>query len=318
MTEDNFTMEAEDGKRIFVYRWLPTEQKSLKCIVQIVHGMAEHAGRYKRFAEYLNKIGIGVYANDHRGHGKTAGTLEKVGVFADHSGWDLVVSDMVRLSGMIKNNHSGVPLFLLGQSMGSFLVRDYIAGKGEKVDGVILTGTAGDPGLKGSMGILAAKLFSKLRGRNKPDKIIDKSVFGSYNKHFKPARTKFDWLSRDESEVDKYIEDDYCGGIFSSGFFVDLFTGLKKVNKMENIRSIPSMLPVLLISGEKDPLGEELKGVKRVIRSFKKAGIKDVEYKFYNDGRHEMLNEINRDEVFADISEWINSKLKIPVSGGSD
>ncbi len=309
MSEDKFTLDAEDGKKIFVYRWLPSDRKALKCIVQIAHGMAEHAGRYKRFAEYLNKEGIGVYANDHRGHGKTAGAIENVGIFADWSGWDLVVKDMKRLSGMIKNNHSGIPLFLLGQSMGSFLVRDYIAGKGDKVDGVILTGTAGDPGLKGSSGIIAAKLFSRIRGRNKPDKIIDKSVFGSYNKDFKPARTKFDWLSRDENEVDKYVDDDYCGGIFSSGFFVDLFTGLKKVNKIENIRSIPVMLPILLISGEKDPLGEDLKGVKRVIRSFKKAGIKNVEYKFYNGGRHEMLNELNKKEVFSDISGWIKSKL---------
>ncbi|MCK5220122.1 MAG: alpha/beta hydrolase [Candidatus Aminicenantes bacterium] len=316
MAEDKFTIEAEDGKRIFVYRWLPDEKKKLKCIVQISHGMAEHAGRYKRYAEYMNSIGIGVYANDHRGHGKTAGSLEKVGYFPDKDGWDFVVSDMFLLTEKIRDTHPGIAVFLQGQSMGSFLARDYIARDGSKVDGVILTGTAGDPGIKGSMGILAAKLFSKLLGRRHRDRILDKSVFGSYNKQFKPARTKFDWLTSDESEVDKYISDEYCGGIFTSGFFLYLFTGLKKVNKKENFRSIPNELPIMLISGKKDPLGEDLKGVERVISSFKEAGIKDVEYKFYKSGRHEMLHEINRDEVFTDISEWINSKLKIPVRIG--
>ncbi|MEN8222139.1 MAG: alpha/beta hydrolase [Acidobacteriota bacterium] len=309
MSEDTFTLNAEDGKKIFVHRWMPEKKGNLKGVLQISHGMAEHAGRYREFAEYLNSLGIGVYANDHRGHGKTAGSLENVGYFADKNGWDLVINDMFQLTERIRNTHESIPIFLLGQSMGSFLTREYISREKGGVDGAILTGTAGEPGIKGSLGIIAGKLFCTLLGKNRPDKILDKSVFGSYNRQFKPARTKFDWLSRDVDEVDKYIKDDYCGCIFSSGFFVDLFTGLKNVNKMKNIQSISKTLPLLLISGDKDPLGENVKGVMRVVKAFRKAGIKDVEYKFYKDGRHEMLNETNRKEVFKDISDWINSKL---------
>ncbi|MCK5005177.1 MAG: lysophospholipase [Candidatus Aminicenantes bacterium] len=309
MTEDKFTIEAEDGKRIFVYRWLPAEKKKLKCIVQISHGMAEHAERYKGFAEYLNEKGIGVYANDHRGHGKTAGAIEDVGYFDDHSGWDLVVNDMFILTEKIKNENPGIPVFMFGHSMGSFLSRDYIARPESEVSGVILSGTAGDPGILGNVGIMIAKLSCRIKGAKKPDKLLDKLSFGSFNNGIKQPRTKFDWLSRDDKVVDKYIADDYCGGIFSSGFFLDLFQGIKKINKKDNIRNIPVELPVYFISGEKDPVGDNSKGVVKVMKSFTKAGVKDIEYKFYENGRHEMLNELNKDEVYSDIFNWIESKL---------
>lgn len=310
MAENTFKIKGDDGKEIFVYRWLPLDKNKLKCVVQISHGMAEHAERYREFAEYLNGKGIGVYANDHRGHGKTAGKLENVGYFADKSGWDLVVKDMFALSEKIRGENPGVPVFLFGHSMGSFLSRDYIARPESLVEGAILSGTAGDPGMLGNIGILIAKLSCRIKGRTKPDKLLDKLSFGSFNKGIKNPRTKFDWLSRDENSVDKYIDDKYCGGIFSSGFFLDLFQGIKKINKKDNIRNISSELPVYFVSGEKDPVGDNAQSVLKVIESFKKAGIENIEYKFYKDGRHEMLNELNKGEAFSDISRWITSKLK--------
>ncbi len=310
MSEDGFTIEAADKERIYIYRWLPDLMKPLRCIIQIAHGMAEHAGRYRAFAKYLNSIGIGVYANDHRGHGKTAGQIENVGYFADKNGWELVVNDMFQLTDRIRDKHEGIPVFLLGHSMGSFLARDYISRSESDLSGVILSGTAGDPGIMGSIGIFTAKFSCRFKGRRTPDKLLDKLSFGSFNKKFEPARTKFDWLSRDEQIVDNYIEDEFCGGVFSSGFFLDLFQGIKKINNRNNINSISSDLPIFFMSGEKDPVGAESKGVKKVIKEFKKAGLQDIEYKFFDNGRHEMLNELNRSEVFEVISEWIGKKLE--------
>jgi len=309
MSEDGFTIETADKEKIFIYRWLPGMLKPLKCIVQISHGMAEHAGRYSDFAKYLNSLGIGVYANDHRGHGKTAEKIENIGYFADKGGWDLVVNDMFQLTERIINTHEGIPVFLFGHSMGSFLARDYISREKSGVRGVILSGTAGDPGLMGSIGILIAKLSCRFKGRRTADKLLDKLSFGSFNKNFEPARTKFDWLSRDEQKVDKYVEDEFCGGVFSSGFFLDLFLGIKKINSQKNIEAISSDLPVLFLSGEKDPVGAESRGVKKIIKEFQKTGLRDIEEKYYKNGRHEMLNELNREEVYKDISDWIEKKL---------
>lgn len=311
MSEDGFMIEAEDKKKIYIYRWLPGMMKPLKCIIQISHGMAEHADRYREFANYLNSLGIGVYANDHRGHGKTAETIDNVGYFSDKNGWDLVVNDMFQLTERIRHTHEGIPVFLLGHSMGSFLARDYISRGESGVNGVILSGTAGDPGLLGNAGILIAKLSCRFKGRRTPDKLLDKLSFGSFNKQFKPERTKFDWLSRDEKMVDKYIEDEFCGGVFSCGFFLDLFQGIKKINSWKIIDAIPKDLPVLIISGENDPVGDNSKGVQKVIGKFKKAGLEDLEFKFYKNARHEMLNELNKDDVFKDISMWIENKLQI-------
>ncbi len=310
MVEKIFTLKRDGGQEIFVYSWIPEGSGEPVGIVQISHGMAEHAWRYKELAEYMNTKGFAVYANDHRGHGKTAGTVDNLGYFADKDGWDIVVDDMFAVSEYIKKKHGGIPLILLGHSMGSFLVRDYITRNKIGLKGVILSGTASDPGLLGEIGILIAKISCKLRGKKHPNKLLDNLSFGTFNKEFKNARTKFDWLSRDEKNVDKYIEDKFCGGIFSSGFFLDLFTGIKRVNKKASIKKVPPDLPVLFLSGEKDPVGKNLKGVRKVADLFKKSGVNDITLKFYSGGRHEMLNEINRSEVYSDINDWINKKLK--------
>ncbi len=308
MSEYTFVLNGEDGKKIFVYSWLPVKSKPLKGIIQVVHGMAEHAERYREFAEYLNSEGFGVYANDHRGHGKTAETLEDIGYFADNSGWALVISDMFKVTEHIRKEHPSTPIFLLGQSMGSFLSREYITLYGDRLTGVILSGTIGNPGVLGNFAILIAKLSCKFKGKRTANKLLNNLSFGSYNNSFKPVRTKFDWLSRDEKVVDKYIEDEFCGGVVSSGFYVDMLQGIKEINKKENVEKIPKNLPVFFLSGEKDPLGENTKGVSYAIKLFERSGIKDITFKFYRDGRHEMLNEINKTEVYSDIVDWINIK----------
>ncbi len=306
MKSDTFSFKASDGTKIAAYRWLPEAKSNIKAAVQIAHGMAEHAARYDRFAKELVKSGYAVYANDHRGHGKTAGALENVGYFADEKGWDKVVDDMRVLNGIIKKENPKVPIFLFGHSMGSFLSRQYSMLYGSDIKGLILSGTGGDPGLLGKIGLLLAKREAKRKGSKTRSPLLDKLSFGAFNKAFKPNRTNFDWLSRDNAEVDKYVADPYCGDVFTAGFFCDMLGGLAFINDSKNIARIPKELPVYLFSGSMDPVGANTKGVLQVFNSLVKAGIRDVTYKFYQDARHETLNETNRDEVFQDVIAWLN------------
>jgi len=306
MKKDSLTFKAVDGTDVFTYKWLPDDVSAVKGAVQIAHGMAEHAARYERFAEALTKAGYAVYANDHRGHGKTAGTQKNMGYFADENGWQKVVDDMHTLTGIIKKENPGKPFFLFGHSMGSFLSRHYAMLYGSELTGLILSGTGGDPGIIGKIGIFVARLDAKLHGKKAKSNIMNKLSFGAFNNAFKPNRTEYDWLSRDNAEVDKYIHDPWCGGVFTAGFFCDMLGGLGTINRKENISKIPKNLPVYLFSGSKDPVGANTKGVTQVYHTFKCAGIEDVTLKFYGDGRHEMLNEINREEVFQDTIGWLN------------
>ncbi|MBI9086936.1 MAG: lysophospholipase [Desulfobacterales bacterium] len=309
MNTETFSFQSTDGVDIFAHTWLPGKDAPLKAILQISHGMAEHSARYERFASALCQAGIGVYANDHRGHGQTAGDLDKIGFFADANGWDKVVEDMHRLTGIIAENHPVVPIFLFGHSMGSFLSRTYITRYGNEVTGAILSGTGGDPGLLGKVGLLVARTESWIRGNTARSPMLNNLSFGGFNKAFKPNRTDFDWLSRDEAEVDKYVADPYCGGVFTAGFFVDLIGGINFINTPEAIAMVPKSLPIFLFSGALDPVGDNTKGVQQVCDGYKAAGIEEVSVKFYDGGHHEMLNETNRDEVFGDVIRWVSDRM---------
>lgn len=309
MKKDSLTFKTTDGIQIFTYKWLPDNASTIKGVVQIAHGMAEHAVRYERFADALTKAGYAVCANDHRGHGKTAGTQDKVGYFADENGWRKVVDDMHTLTGLIKKEFPKLPVFLFGHSMGSFLSRHYAMIYGKELTGIILSGTGGDPGAIGKVGFFIAKMDAKLHGKKAKSKIMNMLSFGAFNNAFKPNRTEYDWLSRDNVEVDKYIDDPWCGAVFTAGFFCDMLGGLGYINKKENIAKIPKNLPFYLFSGSKDPVGANTKGVTQVCDTLKGAGLGDVTLKFYQDGRHEMLNEINREEVFRDVIAWLDKHV---------
>jgi alpha-beta hydrolase superfamily lysophospholipase len=304
MIEKNFSFKDGDGVEIFVYKWEPEAESNIRGVVQISHGMAEHAARYARFAERLTAAGYIVYANDHRGHGKTAGKIENVG-YCGEDGFNWMVKDMKELTSIIKVENPGLPVYLFGHSMGSMLSQKYIALYGSELKGVILSGTSGKQGFILNLGIFMAKRQIVKIGVKTPSETMNKMTFASYNKEFMPTRTPFDWLSRDEKEVDKYINDQLCGGVFSAGFFYDFLRGLKEMHRAEIMEKIPKSLPVYFISGEKDPVGKNCKTIAGLIREYKKLGIKDVSHKFYKDGRHEMLNEINRDEVMDDVISWI-------------
>lgn len=305
----SFTFQTEDGVEIFTRKWCAEGDAKPKAIIQIAHGMAEHIERYDTFAKELVAHHFAVYGNDHRGHGITAQLNGSNGYFADEQGFEKVVHDMHSLTTIIEKDFPDVPIVLFGHSMGSFLSRRFIQLFGNKLSGVILCGTGGDPGIMGNIGQLIASREIKKKGQRTPSSLLNNLTFGSYNKGFRPNRTEFDWLSREELEVDKYIEDPMCGGIFSAGFFNDLLKGIETINKTENLRMMPAKLPIFLISGSKDPVGNNSKGVLRTYKAFKQVGIEDVTYKLYENARHEILNETNREEVFADIIRWIEKHL---------
>lgn len=309
MKDETFHYQGEEGLPIFTCQWLPEEGQPLKGIVQIAHGMAEHAQRYARFAQTLVEAGFGVYANDHRGHGQTAGSLENIGYLADEAGWEKTVADMHRLSAIVREKHPTPPLFLLGHSFGSMLSRDYICQYGEELQGVLLGGTAGDPGIMGSLGRLITKMEIMRIGKKGRSPLLRQLVFGHYNRKFKPNRTEFDWLSSDPVEVDKHQADPYCGTIFSAGFFQEMLWGLQQIHRQENLQKISKHLPIYLFSGALDPVGNYTKGLLEVYHALREVGIEEVRYKIYPKGRHEMLNEINREEVFQDIIRWLKEHL---------
>jgi alpha-beta hydrolase superfamily lysophospholipase len=304
-----FKFTAMDGVIINVHKWGLEEGQAIKGVVQISHGMAEWAYRYDYFAKALNREGYIVYANDHRGHGLTAPSMEDVGYISDNDGFFDKVEDMRELNQLIREEHPSLPVVLFGHSMGSFLSQRYIQLYGSDLVGVILSGSNGKQGPIINLGIALAYLEMKFKGRRHRSRLLDKLSFGSYNRAFPDNRTKFDWLSRDEKLVDRYIEDPYCGGIFTSSFFYDFLRGLKMITRRKNLEAVPKNLPIYIFSGSMDPVGGFGKGVEKLKEMYETHGLKEVSLVLYPEGRHEMLNEINRDEVIEDIVRWLNKIL---------
>ena len=306
MIVENFMFMDKGDLNIFVYKWLPDENIQVKGVVQIAHGMAETAARYEGFARALTNEGFIVYANDHRGHGNTAGQIEKLGDLGV-DGFNAMVENMQQLFQIIKAENTDLPIFLFGHSMGSFLAQRYICLYGSELKGVIISGSCGAQGITIDIARLIAKSEITKIGRESKSNKLNKLSFGSYNKSFKPNRTVFDWLSRDNDEVDKYIDDSFCGTIFTAGFFYDFLGGLKSIAGQREIENVPKDLSIYIFSGDKDPVGKNGKGVLKLVKAYKKHGIIDLIYKLYKDGRHEMLNEINKEEVIGDVIKWLNA-----------
>lgn len=297
-----------DKLPIHYYKWYPTATASIKGAIQIAHGLSEHAKRYASFARVLTDQGYVVYANDHRGHGQTAGSPEKVGYLEDAPFWASALRDMYQLNQIIQKEQAGVPVFLFGHSMGSLLARQYITQWGQTLRGVIISATGGDPGMLGKIGALVAKVTAMINGKKKRSQLMDKLSFGKFNDAFKPNRTAFDWLSRDEKEVDKYIADPYCGVVFSAGFWEDFLKGINYINSAEAYQKTPKTLPILLIAGDKDPVGDMAKGVLQIKQAYKQVAIQNLQCKIYPEARHELLNESNRMEIIQDILQWLEGR----------
>lgn len=298
-------LKMSDGTDLYIRIW---ESENPKATVQLVHGMAEHAGRYERFAQVLNNSGYTVIANDHRGHGETGKREQSLGDFPSKGGWSRVVKDLEEVRDFLEKECKSDAVYLIGHSMGSFLSRSLIAEAGERYRGVILSGTAGDPGVMGRLGQGLAAILMPFVAK-KPNKLMDRLSFGSYNRAFEPNRTAFDWLSRDTKEVDQYIQDPLCGFVCTTRFYRDLLGGLLTVNSKGSIERIPKKLPICLMSGEQDPVGEFGKGIQALADKYREEKL-PVSMQLFPGARHEILNEINRDEVMDAMIDWMNSHEK--------
>ncbi len=307
MTQNTtFTLTDPDGFEIFVYRWAPSPGVQPKAVVQLAHGAAEHALRYERFARYLNQAGYVVYANDHRGHGKTAGTLDKAGI-AGEDGWNGMVRDLRMITDCIQHDYPDLPLFFFGHSMGSFLGQRYIQLWGEGLAGVVLSGTTGALGDTSAM-IAGMEQYIQAQGRSAPSELFIQ-MFAGFSAPFPPVRTGFEWLSRDEAEVQKYVDDPWCGFPFSNGLVLDMFKGAADIWCDESESRIPKDLPVLMISGALDPVGANTAAVNLLAQRYQAQGIRNLTVKFYENARHELLNETNRDEVQKFILDWLDERI---------
>ena len=304
MQSSSFTLARPDGIDVFVHRWIPDHDPV--AIVQIAHGLAEHSGRYAGFADRLTTAGYAVYASDHRGHGHTSGTR---GVFAPEDGWQTVVDDLHAVTQKAREEHPGLPVFLVGMSMGSFLSRSYAARFGSELAGLVLLGTAGGAGAIGKVGLAIASAQARVRGHDHVSSLLNSMSFGRFNAAFKPTRTEFDWLSRDEAEVDTYVADPDCGFIMSTGGLADMVRGLADVNTDRSASRVPKDLPIHLASGDRCQVGEDGKGPREVADRFREVGVQDVTLTLWPEARHEILHETNRDEVEAELVEWLDAHL---------
>jgi len=300
---------AGDGKQLYLHQWLPERKEDARAAVQIVHGMAEHGKRYAYLAGCLTQKGYAVYAQDLRGHGKTAESEDELGYIAEKNGWNRMVEDVCDVSEIIQGYHPSLPLFLLGHSMGSYLARAVMYTLPGPYNGVVLSATGNDQGMMGKLGRWLADRHCRKYGTKHRDKQLDVMSFGSFNKKFRPNRTSFDWLSRDEKEVDKYIEDPLCGFVCTSSLFRDLLDGLMEIHDITNISRIPKYLPVLLIGGMQDPVGKFGKAVQGAAVMFRDVGVRNVTVKLYHEARHELFNELNRDEVISDVAAWFEEHV---------
>ncbi len=308
MIKKEFTFPSTSGLAdIHAASYLP-ESEEIRAVIQVAHGMAEHLERYEKFAAALCEKGFALYINDHLGHGQSVKNKNELGYFGEKDGWKYFVEDCHKLTEFIKNENPGKPVVFFGHSMGSFVARAYSFKYAADIAGAIYCGTSG-PNPAAGAGILLTKVIAKVKGSHYRSKLIDKIGFGTYNSKFE-GRTAFDWLSRDNEEVDKYIDDDLCGYLFTARGYGDLFALLGYVSSAEWFDGLSKELPVLIISGAMDPVGDYSKGVEKVYDSLCSAGKTGVKKILYPDARHEILNEkVCFDEVCADVIGWINEIL---------
>jgi alpha-beta hydrolase superfamily lysophospholipase len=293
---------AADGLRISVSAWMPPVQP--RAIVLLAHGAAEHAARYARFAGALNQAGYGLHAPDHRGHGRSAVVP---GVFAEADGWNRAVADLQQLAMLLRARHPRLPLVLMGHSMGSLMVQQYLAGYGASIDAAILSGSTLIDGFADLVPLIEAEVAAA--GRDAPSQVMAQLMGGGFSAGIENARTGFDWLSRDEAEVQAYIDDPLCGFELSAGAWLDMISNNRIPRTPQDYARIPQQLPIHVFAGDQDPINQQLAALHELLRRYRDAGLQRVSSRFYAGGRHEMLNETNRDEVTADLLAWLGQAL---------
>ena len=307
-TFKDFYFNSSTGKnKIHARMCVPDAEP--RAIVQIIHGIAEYIDRYDEFMSFLADNGIIAVGTDHLGHGKSIESEEQTGFFAYDNGWDYVVRDEEVLRLAMHENYPELPIIVFGHSMGSFMTRTLLIRYPDAFNAAIISGTGNQGAALVNGGLIMGNLVTGLKGAHHYSKFLNNLAFGSYNKIYDNPKTEYDWLSRDEANVQKYIDDPLCGFIPSCSLFRDMMTGVKFITNKKNLTAMNKDMPVYFMSGDMDPVGECGKGVQKAYNNFLEAGMKDVSIKLYPGGRHEMLNEINKDEVYTDILAWLGSKI---------
>lgn len=308
MGKREFTYPSADG-RTLIHAVVWTPEGPVRGVLQIAHGVAEYIGRYEPFARWLTDRGFAVAGNDHIGHGQSLAPGAARLYFGPRGSWNWVAEDVYALRRRMGEEFPGAPYFLLGHSMGSFLARTYLIRWPGTVDGAILMGTgAMSPPVIAAGRAIAAR-ESRRVGEEHISPVVDRLSFDTYNRVFAPNRTRCDWLSVDEANVDAYIADPLCGGNASIGLFREMLDGIAFIQRRENLRKMDPDTPVLLISGSMDPVGNRGKGVRQVYRAFQRAGVRDVTLRLCDGARHEILNDLWKETVYRDIESWMSARL---------
>lgn len=302
--KEGFHPASSGWGQIFSRSWVE-ESSEPRAVIVIAHGMAEHSGRYDHFARFLAENGFAVYMNDHAGHGRSA---QIKGHFADKNGWECVVKDLNSLMDQAVERHPGLPVLLMGHSMGSFLSRSFIARYGDRLSGCIICGTMGkNPGVALGKAVAAAQM--KLMGPRSRGERISKLASTGYNKRIEVPVNDSAWLSTDDAVCRAFEADPLCNFPFTAAGYYDLFTGLMEISSLEWARRVPKSLPIFLIAGDQDPVGNYGEGPKQVAGWLREAGVQSVRLKLYPGMRHEVLNEIGKEEVYQDVLGWLEEHI---------
>ncbi|MDB5986680.1 MAG: alpha/beta hydrolase [Nevskia sp.] len=311
MSATGFQLPLANAAALYVHCWLPAAAPTAALL--IVHGMAEHGARYARLAAALNAQGIAVYAPDLPGHGLSVQQPQDRGFFKEHDGWGYALDAIHQVRLHVAAAHAGLPLLLLGHSMGSFLSQHYLVEHGAGLAGAVLSATTGSLGPTRALGATLLRAEGWLFGKRHPSALAEALSFKTFNKRFDrkdaPARTAFDWLSRDPDEVDRYIADPQCGFRCSAQLWVDLLDAGAQLLDPARLARIPRTLPILLIAGSDDPVSGGASGPNLLAAAYRKTAISDVGVKIYPQGRHELLNDICREQVTADLSHWFAARI---------
>ncbi len=300
--------KSANGVSNVTYYILAPEDVEVRGIVQISHNMCEYFSRYTAFAKYLCGLGFIVCGNDHIGHGASVARRAELGFFSTRDGWKYLIEDVKQLTDLMQQRYPGLPYFMLGHGMGSLILRLYLVDYGENISGCILTGTSGPNPTAVSSARLADSI-ARSRGMTYRSGFLSNMAYRGFNRKIKNPRTTFDWLSRDADVVALYQSDEKCNFIFTATGFRDVYTLMAKANANHTFRRTPRSLPMLFLSGDKDPVGKYGEGVRRVVMLYRRAGVKNIEAILYKDARHEVLCELGRLDTFGDISRWLETQL---------
>ena len=301
------SLSSPTGATLNVY--LQQASGTPRAIVQINHGMAEHAARYARFAAFLAQNGYGAIAHDHRGHGYTSAADAPRGVFASKEGWEKVMADVGAINAHARESFPGVPVVCFGHSMGAVIAMNYVLRHAATVDAAAIWNSAFDDNMLAAIGTFLLKTERMFKGSDVTSTLAPKLTFDAWNSKFKPNRTRSDWLSRDEAEVDKYVADPLCGFDVSIGMWLDVISGVQYAAKRGNIAALPRALPFHMLGGKADPCSDHGQSIARLAAKLLDAGIEDVSIDLLDDTRHECLNDLDRDKVMANFVHWLDDRF---------